>query len=81
VKNIPFEEALRAAMTHRHDYLNAYVSDLGRVLDMEAIHGASIRMGVDTLGGAGVHYWTRIAERYGLNLTVVNMVRGASIRD
>jgi phosphoglucomutase len=72
VKKIPFEEALRAATTHRHDYLNAYVSDLGRVLDMEAIHGASIRMGVDPLGGAGVHYWARIAERYGLNLTVVN---------
>jgi phosphoglucomutase len=72
VKKIPFEKALRAATTHRHDYLNAYVSDLGRVLDMEAIHGASIRMGVDPLGGAGVHYWARIAERYGLNLTVVN---------
>jgi phosphoglucomutase len=71
-KRIPFEQALRAATTHRHDYLNAYVSDLGSVLDMEAIHGASIRMGVDPLGGAGVHYWARIAERYGLNLTVVN---------
>jgi len=72
VKRIPCEQALRAATTHRHDYLNAYVSDLGSVLDMEAIHGASIRMGVDPLGGAGVHYWARIAERYGLNLTVVN---------
>jgi phosphoglucomutase len=72
VKRIPFEQALRAATTHRHDYLNAYVSDLGSVLDMEAIRGASIRMGVDPLGGAGVHYWARIAERYGLNLTVVN---------
>jgi phosphoglucomutase len=72
VKRIPFEQALRAATTHRHDYLNAYVSDLGNVLDMKAIHGANIRMGVDPLGGAGVHYWARIAERYGLNLTVVN---------
>ena len=72
VKRIPYAQALRAATTHRHDYLNAYVSDLGSVLDMEAIHGANIRMGVDPLGGAGVHYWPRIAERYRLNLTVVN---------
>ena len=48
------------------------MSDLGSVLDMEAIRGANIRMGVDPLGGAGVHYWAQIAERYGLNLTVIN---------
>jgi phosphoglucomutase len=72
LRRIPFEQALRAATTHRHDYLTAYVSELGSVLDMEAIRGAGIRMGVDPLGGAGVHYWARIAERYGLNLTVVN---------
>ncbi|MEO7888455.1 MAG: phosphoglucomutase (alpha-D-glucose-1,6-bisphosphate-dependent) [Vicinamibacterales bacterium] len=72
VKRIPFERALRAATTHRHDYLNAYVSDLGGVLDVDTIRGATIRIGVDPLGGAGVHYWARIAERYGLNLTVVN---------
>jgi phosphoglucomutase len=72
VKRVTYAQALRTATTHRHDYLNAYVSDLGGVLDMEAIHGANIRMGVDPLGGAGVHYWPRIAERYRLNLTVVN---------
>ena len=72
VKRMPFEKALHAATTHRHDYLNAYVSDLDKVIDMEAIRGANIRMGVDPLGGAGVHYWGPIAERYGLNLTVVN---------
>ncbi|MHB8167496.1 MAG: phosphohexomutase domain-containing protein, partial [Sulfuricella sp.] len=72
VKRISFEQARRAATTHRHDFLNAYVSDLGSVLDMDAIRGANIRMGVDPLGGAGVHYWGPIAERYGLNLTVVN---------
>jgi len=72
VKRIPYEKALRASTTHRHDYLNAYVNDLGSVLDMEAVRGAHIRMGVDPLGGAGVHYWGPIAERYGLNLTVVN---------
>jgi phosphoglucomutase len=72
VKRIPFDRALRASTTHRHDYLNAYVSDLGQVLDMEAIRGAKISLGVDPLGGAGVHYWGPIAERYRLNLTVVN---------
>ncbi|ULA70053.1 MAG: hypothetical protein LZF62_480252 [Nitrospira sp.] len=72
VKRISFEKALRAATTHRHDFLTAYVSDLDSVLDMEAVRGANIRMGVDPLGGAGVHYWGRIAECYGLNLTIVN---------
>jgi phosphoglucomutase len=72
VKRIPFEQARRAATTHRHDFINTYVSDLGNVLDMDAIRGAGISMGVDPLGGAGVHYWGPIAERYGLNLTVVN---------
>ena len=72
LKRIPFEKALRASTTHRHGYLNAYVSDLPNVIDIDAIRGATIRMGVDPLGGAGVHYWEPIAERYGLNLTVVN---------
>jgi phosphoglucomutase len=72
VKRIPFQQALHATTTHSHDYLNAYVGDLGNVLDMDAIRGENIRMGVDPLGGAGVHYWGPIAERYGLNLTVVN---------
>jgi len=72
VKRMPVEQALRAATTHRHDFLNRYVNDLGAVIDMEAIRGAHIRLGVDPLGGAGVHYWGPIAERYGLNLTVVS---------
>ena len=72
VQRISYEQALRCATTHRHDFLNAYVSDLGNVLDMDAVRGAKIRMGVDPLGGAGVHYWAVIAERYGLDLTVVN---------
>ena len=74
VKRIPYEKALRSATTHRHDYLNAYVADLGNVIDMEAIRGSKVRLGVDPLGGAGVHYWAPIAERYGLNLTVVSDV-------
>ena len=72
VKRIPLERALRAPTTHRHDYLRAYVDDLGNVLDMAAIRRARVRMGVDPLGGAGVHYWARIAERYRLDLTVVD---------
>jgi phosphoglucomutase len=72
VKRISLDKALRASTTHRHDYLHAYINDLANVLDMEAIRGAKLRMGVDPLGGAGVHYWEPIAERYGLNLTVVN---------
>ena len=72
VARVPVEWALRAATTHRHDYLHSYVEDLGSVIDMEAIRGAGVRVGVDPLGGAGVHYWAAIAERYGLNLTVVN---------
>ena len=72
VKRISFEKALRASTTHRHDYLNSYIADLANVLDMDVIRGAKISMGVDPLGGAGVHYWGPIAERYGLNLTVVN---------
>jgi len=72
VKRIPFEKALRTPTTHRYDYVGTYTSDLGNVVDMEAIRGAKISLGVDPLGGAGVHYWGRIGERYGLNLTVVN---------
>ena len=72
VQRIPFEKALCASSTHHHDYLDAYVSDLGNVIDMDAIRDAHIRLGVDPLGGAGVHYWARIAERYGVNLTLVN---------
>jgi len=72
VNRFPLEKALRASTTHRHNYLDAYTSDLGSVIDMEVIRDAKISMGVDPLGGAGVHYWGPIAERYGLNLTVVN---------
>ena len=80
VKRIPLEKALRAATTHRHDYLDAYVCDLGNVIDMEIIQAAKIRLGADPLGGAGVHYWGRIAEQYGLNLTVVNQTVDPTFR-
>jgi phosphoglucomutase len=72
INRIGFAAARRAATTHAHDYLQAYVGDLGAILDLDAIRGSGIRMGVDPLGGAGVHYWPRIAETYRLDLTVVN---------
>ena len=72
VKRMLFAKALRASTTHRHDYLHAYVEDLESVIDMAAIRDANVKLGVDPLGGAGIDYWPRIAERYGLNLTVVN---------
>jgi phosphoglucomutase len=71
VRRVPLAKALRAATTHRHDFLRDYVGDLGKVIDMDLLRGAEIRQGVDPLGGAGVHYWAAIAERYRLNLTVV----------
>jgi phosphoglucomutase len=72
VKRIPHERALRAATTHRHDYLHAYVDDLDAVIDLDVLRGAQLRLGVDPLGGAGVHYWPYIAERHRLDLTVVD---------
>jgi len=72
VKRVSLDRARDAPTTHRHDYLSAYTDDLGNVIDMEAIRASGITVGVDPLGGAGVHYWQRIAERYGLHLTVVN---------
>jgi phosphoglucomutase len=72
VRRMTTARAHRAATTHEHDFLSAYVADMGSMIDFGAIRGAGIRMGVDPLGGAGVHYWAPIAERYQLNLTVVS---------
>jgi phosphoglucomutase len=72
LKRTSLATALHASTTHCHDYLNAYTNDLGNVIDMQAIRDAKVCMAVDPLGGAGVHYWARIAERFGLDLTVVN---------
>jgi len=78
VKRIPYAQALRATTTHRHDYVTAYVNDLGNVIDMDIIRGAKLHLGVDPLGGAGVHYWERIAEYHELGLTVVSEVVDAT---
>jgi phosphoglucomutase len=72
VKRISLAKALRAGTTHKYDYLDSYVGDLEGVVDLAAIRDSKIALGVDPLGGAGIAYWPRVAERYGLNLTVVN---------
>ena len=80
VRRMTYAKALAAATTHRHDYVSSYVADLANVIDFDAIRGAKVRMGVDPLGGAGVHYWPRIAEQYGLDLTVVSDAVDATFR-
>jgi phosphoglucomutase len=72
VRRIPYERAATADTTGRYDFLGSYVDDLPSVIDVEAIRGASVRVGADPLGGASVEYWGAIAERHGLDLTVVN---------
>ncbi len=72
IRRVPFEKALSLATTHRYDYLNAYMSEIGQMIDMAAIRESGIRLGVDPLGGAGVHYWKSIGERYRLRLTVIS---------
>jgi phosphoglucomutase len=72
VKRMPYAQALAAPTTHAVDFAAPYVDDLGAVIDMEAIRKAGLKIGVDPLGGAAVAYWKPIAEKYGLNLEVVN---------
>ena len=72
VKRMPIAQARNAATTHQHDFLNTYVADLSSVIDFDVIRSAGVHMGVDPLGGAGVHYWASIAEHYRLDLTVVS---------
>jgi phosphoglucomutase len=72
LKRISYEKALTLSTTKRYNYLEAYVSDLKNVINMEIIQKSQIKLGVDPLGGAGIHYWEPIAERYKLNLTLVN---------
>jgi phosphoglucomutase len=72
VKRIPYERARKSACIHAYDYIGPYVADLANVVDMEAIRAAGVRIGIDPLGGAAVHYWQPIIERYKLAATVVN---------
>ena len=72
VARIPYDRAVRSAVVHRHDYVGPYVADLAHVVDMEAIRGAGVTIGIDPLGGAAVRYWQPLIERYKLAATVVN---------
>jgi phosphoglucomutase len=80
IDRIPFANAKSAATTHRHNYMDAYIGDLATVIDLDAIRGANLKLGVDPLGGAGVRYWPMIAERYRIPLTVVSDVVDATFR-
>ena len=72
VRRIPFEEAIDGPSAKRHDYVSAYVDDLPAVVDLEAIRESGLRLGVDPLGGSSLAYWEAVAERHGLDLTIVN---------
>jgi phosphoglucomutase len=80
IDRIAFANAKNAATTHRHNYMDAYIGDLATVIDLDAIRGADLKLGVDPLGGAGVRYWPMIAERYRIPLTVVSDVVDATFR-
>jgi phosphoglucomutase len=72
VKRMPWEQAIRAANVHRHDYITPYVTDLDQVIDMKVIRESGIRIGADPMGGSGIAYWQPIAQHYGLELELVN---------
>lgn len=80
VRRVTYSRALSAETTHKHDYISSYVGDLKSVIDLDAIRGSGVKIGVDPLGGAGVDYWPVIRDRYGLNMTVVNPVVDATFR-
>jgi len=80
VKRLPLDQARRASTTHQHDYIEAYVSDLGNVIDMKAIKSAKLRLGIDPLGGSGIAYWQPIADCYGLNIEIVNQTVDPTFR-
>ena len=80
VRRMPHAQALKATTTHRHDYLSQYGASLDQVIDLDAIRDAKVSMGVDPMGGAGVHYWAAIAERWRLDLTVVSDIVDPTFR-
>jgi phosphoglucomutase len=80
VKKIPYAKALAASTTHRHDYITAYVDDLANVIDFDVLKGTTLKLAVDPLGGAGVHYWPRIAEKYLPSLQILNPNIDATFR-
>lgn len=72
IRRMPLARARQAATTHAHDFITPYVADLANVVDLDAVRAEGLRLGVDPMGGAGIDYWAPIAERYGLDLEVVN---------
>lgn len=80
VARIPYARARRAATTKPHDYLGTYIGDLSQIVDMDVIQSAGLKLGIDPLGGSGVAYWLPVAERYGLNIEIVNPVVDPTFR-
>ena len=80
VKRTPYTQALNASTTHRHDYITSYVGDLANVIDFDVLAGTALKLAVDPLGGAGVHYWPRIGEKYNLLLEILNPNVDATFR-
>jgi phosphoglucomutase len=80
VKRIPYAKALVAPTTHRHDYTTAYIDDLAGVIDFDVLANTTLKLAVDPLGGAGVYYWPRIAEKYNLPFEVLNPNVDATFR-
>jgi phosphoglucomutase len=80
IQRMPVSRALKSGFVQRYDYITPYVADLGNVVDMEAIRNAGVKIGIDPLGGAGVHYWQPIVERYRLNATIVSDVVDPTFR-
>jgi phosphoglucomutase len=80
VQRVPYERALKAPTLHKHDYIAAYVGDLGNVVDMEKIRSAGVQIGIDPLGGAAVNYWPAVIEKYGIKATVVSDVVDPTFR-
>jgi phosphoglucomutase len=72
VRRMPYDRARKSAQIHQHDYIGAYVADLANVVDMDAIRASGVKIGIDPLGGASVHFWQPIIERYGIAATIVN---------
>src|SRR5580704_12962037 len=80
VQRVPYARALTSSTLHKHDYISAYVGDLGNVVDMEKIRSAGVKVGIDPLGGAAVHYWPAVIEKYGIKATVVSDVVDPTFR-
>jgi phosphoglucomutase len=80
VRRHPFAAALAASTTHRHDYVSAYVNDLASAVDLDAVRAAGPSLGADPLGGAGVAYWGRIAEQYGLKMDIAHVYPDPTFR-